>query len=219
MTKPATKAKAPQKAQQKAPRPARLEPFRLGTIPGAMPGKWVSRWKQQRPQQRIELIPLDVPEQERALRDGTVDAAICRMPLGGDDLHVIDLYEEIPVVVMSADSHLCAAETLTADDLSGEVLIVPRDDVLGPLGLSTIEPSFAPLDTTADAIATVATGVGIAVVPQSLARLHRRKDVEQRPLAGGPELPVVLAWLRDRDAEDTQVFVGITRGRTSRSSR
>jgi hypothetical protein len=53
----------------------------------------------------------------------------------------------------------------------------------------------------------------------SLARLHHRKDVEYRPLADVPGSPVVLAWLRERDAEDVQAFVGITRGRTARSSR
>ncbi|MGI6878885.1 LysR substrate-binding domain-containing protein [Microbacterium sp. gxy059] len=203
----------------KDPAPAPLPTFRLGAIPGAMPGKWVSRWREQRPHQRIELVPIEVAEQAEALRSGRVDAAIARRPLAGDDLHVVDLYEEIPVVVASAESHLCAADELAPDDLAGEVLITPRDDVLGPLDLPTEEPAFAPVATTEDAIATAASGIGIVVVPMSLARLHHRRDADHRPLVGGPTSQVVLAWRRDRDAEDVQALVGITRGRTARSSR
>jgi hypothetical protein len=53
----------------------------------------------------------------------------------------------------------------------------------------------------------------------SLARLHHRRDVEYRPLRGGPLSAVALAWPRDRDSDDIQTFVGIVRGRTANSSR
>ncbi|WP_110589564.1 LysR family substrate-binding domain-containing protein [Microbacterium suaedae] len=220
-----TKGSAPRRGRppqnQPAPReaPARLPVFRLGTIPGATPGKWIERWRTQRPYQRIELEQLDVATQLDALRDGLVDAAICRLPMADDDLHIVGLYDEIVVVVIAADSHLTVVEELEPGDLAGEVLITPRDDVLGPLDLPTEAPAFDPVATTEDAIATVASGVGIVVVPMSLARLHHRRDVTFRPLAGAPASRVVLAWLRRRDDEDVQALVGITRGRTARSSR
>ena len=119
---------------------------------------------------------------------------------------------------MSADSDLTVAEELSPEDLAGEVLLTPSDDVLGPLDLPTEAPKF-PAMSTEDTVVTVATGIGIAVMPMSLARLHHRKDVTHRPISGVPESPVVLAWLRARDDEDVQSFVGITRGRTARSSR
>ncbi|MGO2847650.1 MAG: LysR substrate-binding domain-containing protein [Microbacterium gubbeenense] len=211
----------PKKKQPKqiAPTPARLPAFRLGAVPGATPGKWIRQWRLQRPHQRIELIEIAFDAQVEALTQGLVDAAICRRPLAEDGLHVIALYEETPVVVMSADSSLAAADELTPQDLDGEVLITPRDDVLGELGLPTEAPTFAAIDTTEDAIATAAAGAGIVVVPMSLARLHHRKDATYRPLVGAATSDVVLAWLLDRDAEDVQSFVGVTRGRTARSSR
>jgi len=214
--KPAPQKRTPKK--QSAPRPDPLPPLRLGVVPGATPGKWIRHWRQQRPHQPLELVEITVADQESALREGLVDIAICRRPIGGDDLHVIALYDEVPVVVMSAESELTVAEELAPEDLAGEVLLTPTDDVLGPLELPTTAPKFSPMSTE-DTIATVATGVGITVVPMSLARLHHRKDVEYRPLRGAPESPVVLAWLRERDADDVQAFVGITRGRTARSSR
>ena len=187
-------------------------------MPGATPGKWIRQWRLQRPHQPIELVEIAVADQARAIREGIVDAAICRRPIEGDDLHVIALYDEVPVVVMSAESDLTVAEGLTPEDLAGEVLMTPSDDVLGPLELPTEAPKF-PAMSTEDTIATVATGIGVAVMPMSLARLYHRKDVEYRPISGVPGSAVVFAWLRDRDADDVQNFVGITRGRTARSSR
>ena len=222
--RPARTTKAPAKkparrAAATPEEPARLPTFRLGAVPGATPGKWIRQWRIQRPHQPIELIEIPVAAQAAALADGLVDAAICRRPLEETDLHVVALYEEVPVVVMSADSSLAAADELNASDLDGEVLITPRDDVLGELDLPTKPASFPPVNTTEDAIATAATGVGIVVMPMSLARLHHRKDATYRPFVGGPTSDVILAWLRDRDAEDVQALVGITRGRTARSSR
>ncbi|WP_194421632.1 LysR substrate-binding domain-containing protein [Microbacterium abyssi] len=192
--------------------------FRLGAVPGATPGKWIDTWKQRMPRVPLELVPIEFADQRTAVEE--LDAALVRRPMDDvDDLHVIPLYDEVPVVVASAESHLMAADELTADDLAGEVLITPLDDVLGPLDLPTVAPSFSPLETTADAIATVATGVGIVVVPMSLARLHQRKDVDYRPLLDAPTSSVALAWMRDRTTEDVETFIGIVRGRTANSSR
>ncbi|GAA3940153.1 hypothetical protein GCM10022383_17560 [Microbacterium soli] len=170
------------------------------------------------PHVELELVPMSFAEQREQLAD--VDLAFVRLPLRRtEDLHVIPLYDELPVVVASADSHLMAADELSADDLAGEVLITPADDVLGPLGLATVAPRFPTITTTADAVATVATGVGILVIPMSLARLHQRKDADHRILRGGPTSTVALAWPRDATTPDVETFVGVVRGRTANSSR
>jgi DNA-binding transcriptional LysR family regulator len=168
----------------------------------------------------LELVPLDVETQRAALLAGEVDAALVRLPLDQADLHVIRLYDEAAVVVTSVDSALTAADELEPGDLHGEVVIVPRDDVIGPLPLPGTEaPRFDPPETTADAIATVAAGVGVVVVPMSLARLHHRRDVAYRVLRGAPETTVALAWHADRTTPDVDTFVGIVRGRSVNSSR
>ncbi|WP_409047965.1 LysR substrate-binding domain-containing protein [Microbacterium sp. HA-8] len=205
-----------------APHPADGIPrlFRLGAIPGATPGTWIDRWRERMPGVDLVLTPLSVAAQRTALLDGAVDAALVRLPIDRDALHVIVLYEETPVVVFAADSHLAAADELEAADLDGEVRIVPQDDVLPALVLpSTVAPSFAAPVDTGEAIATVATGVGIVVVPMSLARLHHRRDVAHRPLAGAEPSPVALAWPAERTTPDVEAFVGIVRGRSANSSR
>jgi DNA-binding transcriptional LysR family regulator len=171
------------------------------------------------PRTALELVPLATDDQRRALLDGDVDAALVRLPIDKDGLHVIPLYDEVPVVVCAADSHLTAADELDTADLVGEVLIVPGDDVLGIRIPGTLSPTFDPPAATADAIATVAAGVGIVVVPMSLARLHRRKDADYRPLIDGPSSTVALAWVAERSTAAVETFVGIVRGRTANSSR
>ncbi|MEV4687115.1 LysR substrate-binding domain-containing protein [Microbacterium sp. LWH3-1.2] len=193
--------------------------FTLGAIPGATPGKWIDTWKERMPRTSLDLVPLAFAYQRQALRAGEVDAALVRLPIDKDGLHVIPLYDEVPVVVCAKDSHLTAAEELAAADLEGEVLIVPGDDVLGIRLPGTLAPRFTAPADTGEAIATVAAGVGIVVVPMSLARLHHRKDVEYRPLRDGPISTVALAWDADRTTPAVDAFVGIVRGRTANSSR
>lgn len=192
--------------------------FRLGAVAGATPGKWIDTWKRRMPNVTLELVPIE-PETQRTSID-EVDAALIRLPVVDDTLHLIPLYDETPVVVASAESHLLAVDELDQADLAGEVLITPLDDVLGPLEIPGIlTPDFAPLDTTGEAIATAASGVGIVIVPMSLARMHQRKDADHRPLRGGPISTVALAWPRERTTPDVETFVGIVRGRTNNSSR
>ena len=202
-----------------APPAAPEEPrtFRLGAVPGATPGKWIDTWKRRLPHVALELVPIEAATQRTAIDD--LDAALVRLPLDDPSLHVIPLYDEVPVVVAATDSHLLAADELTAADLDGEVVIALSDDVLRPLDLpGTVPARFAPLPT-ADAIATAASGVGVVIVPMSLARMHHRKDVDHRVLVGGPSSSVALAWPRDRTTADVETFVGIVRGRTANSSR
>ena len=195
------------------------ELFVLGTIPGATPGGWIDAWHERMPQTRLELRPIAVASQRSALLEEGLDAALVRLPIDRDGLSVIALYDEIAVVVASADSHLTAVEELDLDDLAGEVVIVPQDDVLGLTVPGAVEASFAPPEDTEQAIATVAAGVGIVIVPMSLARLHRRKDAAYRPLRDVPVSTVALAWPTDRTTASVEAFVGIVRGRTPNSSR
>ncbi|MBW8761030.1 MAG: transcriptional regulator [Microbacterium sp.] len=202
-----------------APAAAPDEPrsFRLGVVAGATPGKWIDAWKERMPRVPLELMPIEVADQRSAI--DAVDAALVRLPISDEDLHVIPLYDERPVVVAGIDSHLLAAEELMVADLDGEVVIGLVDDVLGPLDLPGTTPaSFAALPAD-EAIATAASGVGIVIVPMSLARLHHRKDADYRVLADGPTSTVALVWPRDRTTADVETFVGIVRGRTANSSR
>lgn len=217
--KPLSRPRAEPRGEQLTPSAAPSS-FRLGAVPGATVGKWIDTWNQRMPQVPLALEALAFATQTAALHAGEIDMAVVRLPLDRAGLHVIRLYDESPVVVASADSHLLVADELTAEDLADEVLIVPDDNVLGELHLPrTRTPDFPPLRHTGEAIATAATGAGVVVVPMSLARLHHRKDADYRPLLDGPVSAVALAWRQEDDNPHIQTFIGIVRGRTVNSSR
>ena len=220
-TKATAKKPPAKKAAAPTPEPeAPIEgPFVIGAIPGATPGKWIDAWHERLPDVELELRPIAVADQRSALFEDDLDAALVRLPIDQDGLHVIPLYDETPVVVAAADSHLMAVDELDLADLDGEVVVVPRDDVLGASVPGGVTASFAPPADTEEAVAIVAAGVGIVVVPMSLARLHRRKDADYRPLRDGPISTVALAWRADRTTPAVDAFVGIVRGRTANSSR
>ncbi|WP_243075560.1 LysR family substrate-binding domain-containing protein [Microbacterium sp. SS28] len=226
--KPA-KPKSAKPPQRRAPQPSPQAPdapalelptsFVLGAVPGATPGKWIDTWRERMPHVELDLRPLAAADQRAELAGGALDAAIVRLPIERDGLHVIPLYDEVAVVVVSKDSHLTAADELELSDLAGEIVITPADDVLGLEIPDAVAPAFAPPATTEEAIATVAAGVGAVIVPMSLARLHRRRDAASIPLRDGPISSVALAWPADRTTPLVEAFVGIVRGRTANSSR
>lgn len=194
--------------------------FRLGAVPGTTPGTWISRWRERLPGVELQLVPVEARDARELLDARSADAVLARLPLHTDGLHVIRLYDEVPVVVFEKDSHLAAADELRPIDLEGLVRIIPDDDAFPELVLTgTQAPAFSGTASTGEAIETVAAGVGIVVVPQSLARLHHRRDTDYRPLVGGPASTIVLAWIADETSPDVEAFVGIVRGRTARSSR
>ena len=193
--------------------------FRLGVVPGATPGKWIGTWRERMTDVPLELVHVAARDANRALLDDEVDAMIMRPPVDAADLRSFALYDEAPVVVMSVDSALTAADELHAADLEGEVVIVADDDVLRIGDIPGTEKARFTLSTAADAVATVATGVGVTIVPMSIARANHRKDVEHRLYPDGPVAPVVLAWHADRETPDVQTFIGVVRGRTANSSR
>jgi len=188
--------------------------FRIGFVTGAMPDRWVDTWRQRR-REPIELVPVAEEEQERLLRDGTVDMAIVRLPVDRDGLHLVPLYEEKPVAVMSIEHLLTLAEELTTADLVDEQLVIPERSGWRPAAEQLAWPPMS----EKDAVETVAAGTGVAIMPMSLARLHHRRDATHRVVIDLPATGVGLAWLVENDGELPQAFVGIVRGRRENSSR
>ncbi len=194
--------------------PARTPPFRVGFVTGVTPDKWARAWRERRTQ-ALELVPLEDDRAEPALRDGTLDMALVRLPVGREGMHCVPLYREVAVVVVGHEHVVSPYDEIALVDLAAEQF------VLGPpagLELTVEQLGFSPMSAK-EAIDVAASGTGVVVLPMSVARLHHRKDVVQRPVLGVPETEIALVWLAERDDERTQAFVGVVRGRTARSSR
>jgi DNA-binding transcriptional LysR family regulator len=152
------------------------------------------------------------------VRQGAVDVAVIRLPAETSGLAVIPLYEETTVAVVPTDHILTAADEITAADLDGEPTLLPGDDVLGWAGAPGTPVDHRP-ETTEEAVELVAAGIGTLLVPQSLARLHHRKDLTYRPIIDAPTCPVALAVREGPQPALVEEFIGIVRGRKPGSSR
>jgi DNA-binding transcriptional LysR family regulator len=193
--------------------------FRLGYVPGVTPGKWARVWAERRPGTPLELVQSGTGEAVAAIRAGGLDAGLVRLPIDRTGLHAIPLYTETTVVLVPKDHLLTAADELTAADLADETLQFPQDDPLDWSGDRPGRPAAHVPADTAEAVELVAAGVGLLVLPQSLARLHHRRDLTYRPLTGAPASGVALTWPDAPNSELMEEFIGVVRGRTVNSSR
>ena len=192
--------------------------FRLAYVPGVTPAKWVRIWNERLPDIPLHLVTVTAADAPGMLRRGEADAGFVRLPIDRTDLSAIPLYTETTVVVVPKDHEVAAVDEVSAEDLADDVVFHPLDDTLDwehPPGRPAIERPA----TTADAIELVAAGVGLLVVPQSLARLHHRRDLTYRTVTDVPQSRVALSWPEDATTDMVEDFIGIVRGRTVNSSR
>ncbi|MEO7131223.1 MAG: LysR substrate-binding domain-containing protein [Dermatophilaceae bacterium] len=199
------------------------EAFRIQFTEGVMPGKWLRIWAERMPDSPLEAEPVSEVTQLDGVRDGSVSMGFVRLPVDQDGLHVIPLYREDPVVVVSTEHVIAAFDEVDVADLRDEPLLQHPD--LVPAWAARADPvlrsraaSLPPLSAR-EAIEVAAAGSGIVVVPLSVARLHDRKDVVHRPVRGVEQSQIGLAWRADDDDPRIEVLIGIVRGRTARSSR
>ena len=190
-------------------------PFRVGFVSGATPDKWVGIWRKRHPREPLELVPVEQGEQEVALRAGDLDMCLVRLPVDREGLHLIPLYDELPVAVVGKEHLVTVVEEVSLADLDEEQLVLPHDSGWTPAAEQLTWPPMS----LRDAVEVVASGTGVVIVPMSVARLHHRKDTAYRTVADLPPTKIGLAWLVDNDDQRVQTFIGIVRGRTERSTR
>ncbi|MET8686568.1 LysR substrate-binding domain-containing protein [Streptomyces sp. NPDC004732] len=192
--------------------------FRLAYVPGVTPAKWVRIWNERLPDVPLALLPVAAADAPDVLRTGDADAGFVRLPIDRTDLSAIPLYTETTVVVIPKDHVVAAVDEVSLDDLADEVVFHPMDDAL-EWERRPGQPAYERPATTEDAVELVAAGVGLVVVPQSLARLYHRKDLTYRPVTDAPESRVALSWPEAGTTDLVEDFIGIVRGRTVNSSR
>lgn len=185
--------------EQKPEAPASL---RVGFVPGVTVSKWARIWADRLPDHPLEVVGVAQGEQESALRDGRVDLCFVRLPIDRSAMNAIPLWQETPVAVVGKDDALSLLDAVSPADLAAETL-----------------QDSADLDQAADTLALVAAVGGAAIVPQSIARLHHRRDLVYRPISDTEFTEIALAWPAGTDTELVEEFVGIVRGRSANSSR
>lgn len=190
--------------------------LRIAYVPGVTPDKWLDRWRERQPDVPVLAHRYDEGDDPRALlAAGTADVVFLRFAEGTKpadaNTHVIPLYEELPVVCAPRDHGVeLYDDEVPLAELAAETWLDPAD--------------YPPaVGGVAMALEVVGSGAGLLLVPMSVGRLHRRKDVVQKVVSGAPSTRIGIAWLKPAgdDPEDVRIqeFIGIVRGRGANSSR
>ncbi|TNM67355.1 LysR family transcriptional regulator [Streptomyces sp. NP160] len=145
-----------------------------------------------RPAVEVALVHLTWWEQAQAVRDGLVDVALVRLPAGSEHLRLRAVGTEEKVVCLPAGHPLAAKPVLASDDLLGHEVLDAR-----ARRTSTVE----------EKLELVASGVGLAVLPVSVAAYYARADVVTRPAPHLGPVTTSLATSDRRLAAHVQDFV------------
>jgi DNA-binding transcriptional LysR family regulator len=184
---------------------------------GVLPGL-LKRFKAARPGVALALREMLSPEQAAALGAGELDFGLLLPPVAGEAglEHLVVQRERFVAALPSRHRLARVAGRLAVIDLAGEPFVmVPRE--IAP-GLYDIVRGLAaragiPLNVTQEAIqmqtvvSLVSSGLGVAIVPASVANLGRR-GVAYRELADRhPRLELWLAWPRGALSAAARDFV------------
>lgn len=184
-------------------------PLRVAFVPGVVPTKWFRRWNERMDTPLVE-IPHDDPAQ--LVASGEADMALVRTPVeSADELHEVMLYDEARGIATSKDHVLSVTaefDEVSPGDLEGDVVL-----------LTSTDPN-----EVREMLPVVASGAGVLFAPRPMLRVLGGRGVIDRTIADDtaadlPATAIRLIWLRERDDEVTQEFVGIVKGRRATSTR
>ena len=178
--------------------------FRVGFVPGVTLTKWSRVWAERHPELALEAVTIGAQDPTAHLAADDLAVVFARLPVPAEGFHSIALYDEQPVVVLPKEHALADITSFAVADLEGET----RFD---------LDPTLA--DDAAMQIETVASGAGIAIMPQSLARLYGRKGITVRAVTDLPPTTIALVWPAGATTPEVDDFIGVVRGRTANSSR
>jgi len=167
-------------------------------VPGVTLTKWRTTWAERFPRTSLDVIEVAPADQRRLLEAGDLDLCFVRLPIETENLHLIQLWEELAVIWASKDHPVATFDEISLADLADELVLT---------------------EVTSATIDLVGAGEAVLRVPQSIARTHSRRDFTYRLLTDAPPTTIGLAWLPENPNELIEEFIGVVRGRTANSSR
>lgn len=179
----------------------------------------VSSFQAASPDVALTLTEMVSTDQAAALRADRIDIGLLRPIVPEPGLTTMPLMREAYVVALARGHWLAEADAIDPADLAGErFLMTPpakRRYLISRLGPLFRDHGFVPtivqeVDQLPTMIGLVGCGIGIAIVPASVAKLTL-DNVVYRPLAGkgAPKAELCAAWSADRASPLIQRFVAM----------
>jgi DNA-binding transcriptional LysR family regulator len=168
------------------------------------------------PHAQLVLKEMVTADQVEALRTGSIDVGILRMPIDRRGLEVVTVNREAFVVAVPADHPLANGRTLTAKDLDRLPLVMyaPIESryhyeiASSAFRVAGVSPNFVQYAREVHTmLALVAAGIGIALVPEGAGTLGFDRVV-LRPITLTPKMfsELTLVWRKRGDHPALRVF-------------
>lgn len=133
-------------------------------------------------------------ERDAPLRDGRADVAFLRRPFDDTGLRTIPIGHEARVACVSSSHPLAGRSEITTADLDGETVLDARTR-----RTSSLEEKFE----------LIASGYGIALVPESVARSYPRPDLVLLPVTDDEPVETCLVVAKGRRERRVTDFLAI----------
>ena len=182
--------------------------LRLGFVSladyGVLP-ELLKAYKAARPGVSLALREMLSPEQAAALAAGELDFGLLLPPVAGDLEHLVVQRERFVAALPSRHSLARSRARIAVRELAGEAFVMaPREIAPGLhdiVAMLAARAGFSPrvaqeaiqMQTV---VSLVSSGLGVAVVPASVANLGRRGVVYREIADAHPRLDLWLAWRR-----------------------
>ena len=187
--------------------------FGIGFVPSVLYGvlpELIRLMRDTHPAMEVGLQEMMTIQQSEALRTGRIDVGFGRLPLNDPGIHCETIFEEPLVVALPARHRFRSRRKLSLAELAREPLVLypafPRpsyaDQVLEVFRSHGLVPNVVQqANELQTAIGLVSAGVGLALVPASVQRLHR-DDVLYIALSDAGVVSPVIMNTRVGDESD-----------------
>lgn len=195
--------------------------FGVGFVPSTLYGHMpalIRQLRQLNTQVEIGLVEMTTLQQFEALKSGRIDIGVGRILLNDEEIERLVLTDEPLVVALPITHRLANKASVRLADIMEEPLILypakPRpsyaDHVLNLCRQKGYSPQvIQEVNELQTAIGLVTATIGIAIVPESVRRLHR-DDVVYVNL-DEPEFtsPIMLSWRKNDHSAFLQQTIGL----------
>ncbi len=195
--------------------------FGVGFVPSTLYGHMpalIRQLRQLNTQVEIGLVEMTTLQQFEALKSGRIDIGVGRILLNDEEIERLVLTDEPLVVALPITHRLASKASVRLADIMDEPLILypakPRpsyaDHVLNLCRQKGYSPQvIQEVNELQTAIGLVTATIGIAIVPESVRRLHR-DDVVYVNL-DEPEFtsPIMLSWRKNDHSAFLEQTIGL----------
>jgi DNA-binding transcriptional LysR family regulator len=190
--------------------------FAVGFMPGLIVTPVVRALGAAHPDLTIDVVRTGWDDQVEVLHDGRVDVSFVRLPIDQTGLELVPLFSEQRLVALPAEHRLAANEKVSIAELADEHLLqdpaaVPEWKAIASELRGGSRRPVPTIRTVEEKLEYVATGEGIAILPQSTTTFYRRSDVACVPIDDISYNQVSLAWEAVRRSRLINEFADLAR--------